>query len=64
MGPFSFIVRDRTTWVVVEVSKVQPAGEYTFEELRDQIEGQLKEQRQIERVLEELRARMLVDLRL
>jgi peptidyl-prolyl cis-trans isomerase SurA len=64
VGPFSFIVREQTTWVVVEVAKVQPAGEYTFEELRNQIEGQLKEQRQIERVLEELRERMLVDFRL
>ena len=64
VGPFSFPVRERTTWVVVEITEVQPAGEYTFEELRNQIEGQLIEQRQIERVLDRLRERMLVDFRL
>ena len=64
VGPFSFPVRERTTWVVVEVTEVQPAGEYTFEELRPQIESQLIEQRQIDRVLDALRERMLVDFRL
>jgi len=64
VGPFSFPVRERTTWVVVEVTEVQPAGEYTFEELRNSIESQLKEQRQIERVLDALREKMLVDFRL
>ena len=64
VGPFSFPVRERTTWVVVEVTEVQPAGEYTFEELRPQIESQLIEQRQMDRVLDALRERMLVDFRL
>ena len=64
LGPFSFIVRESTNWVVVEVVEVQPAGEFTFEELRSQIEAQLKEQRQLERLLDGLRERMLVDFRL
>ena len=64
VGPFSFPVRERTTWVVVEVTEVQPAGQYTFEELRNSIESQLKEQRQLERVLDALREKMLVDFRL
>ena len=64
VGPFSFPLRERTTWVVVEVTEVQPPGEYTFEELRPQIESQLIEQRQMDRVLDALRERMLVDFRL
>jgi len=64
VGPFSFPVRERTTWVVVEITEVQPAGQYTFEELRPQIESQLMEQRQLERVLDALREKMLVDFRL
>lgn len=64
VGPFPFPVRDRTAWVVVEVTDVRPAGEYTFEEMRGPIEAQLTEQRQIERIFQELRGRTYVDIRL
>ena len=64
VGPFPFPVRDRTAWVVVEVTDVRPAGEYTFEEMRGPIEAQLTEQRQIERIFQELRERTYVDIRL
>ena len=64
VGPFPYPVRDQTSWVVVKVVQVRPAGPYTFEELRPSIEQQLREQRQIERMLERLRERTLVEIRL
>ena len=64
VGPFSFVVRDRTTWVVVEVTEVKPAGQYSFEELRPQIEVQLREQQQIERILQGLREKTHISIRL
>ena len=63
VGPFTFPVRDQTSWVVVEVVEMKPAGPYTFEELKPQIEAQLTEERQIERLLVELRARTYIDPR-
>ncbi len=64
VGPFAFPIREQTAWVVVEVTDVKPAGDYTFEEVRAQIEEQLTEQKRIERLLEELRRRTYIDLRL
>src|SRR5690606_29974999 len=64
VGPFPFSVRGQTAWVVVEAAQVRPGGSWTFEELRPQIEAQLRELRQIESILAELRARTYVDRRL
>jgi peptidyl-prolyl cis-trans isomerase SurA len=63
VGPFQFPVRDQTAWVVVEVTDIRPAGPPTFEELRPQIEQQLNEERQIERILGGLRERYYVEIR-
>ena len=64
VGPFPFQAADETHYVVVEVTDVRPAGEYTFEDLRGRLESQLREQRQIERILLRLRDRIYVDVRL
>ena len=64
VGPFPFQVGGETAWVVVEVTEIRPAGRYTFEEVRSRIEAQLIEQRQIEQILEGLRERTYVDIRL
>ena len=64
VGPFTFQMGDRPASVVVEVVEVKPAGTYTFDEIKGQIEDQLTEQKQIERVLNDLRAKTHIDLRL
>jgi peptidyl-prolyl cis-trans isomerase SurA len=64
IGPFPFVIRDQTHWVVVAVPEVKPEGNWTFDEVKDLIQNQLTEQKQVERVLADLRARTHVELRL
>jgi peptidyl-prolyl cis-trans isomerase SurA len=64
IGPFSARLRgEQASWVVVLVNEVKPAGTWTFEEIKDQIEQQLTETKQIERVLENLRTKTYIDRR-
>ncbi len=60
VGPFSYPLRGATTWVIIHVVEVKPAGQYTFEELRPQIEAQIREQRLIERIVDGLRAKTFI----
>ena len=64
VGPFPFPMGGETAWVILEVTEYRPAGRYSFEEVRSRIEAQLTEQRQIEELLDELRERTYVDIRL
>jgi peptidyl-prolyl cis-trans isomerase SurA len=64
IGPFPFQIRDRVSWVVVNVTEVKAAGTWTFDEVKDLIQNQLGEQKQIQRILEELRAKTYIDIRL
>ena len=60
VGPFAFPLRGQSAWVIVHVVEVKPAGQYTFEEVRPQLEAQIKEQRMIERILDGLRAKTFI----
>lgn len=64
VGPFPFPLGAETGWVILEVTEYRPAGQYSFEEVRSRIEAQLTEQRRIEELLDELRERTYVDIRL
>lgn len=54
-GPFFAITR---------IDEVREAGEYTYEDVRAQIRANLREQKFQERILEQLRRRTYVDIRL
>ena len=64
VGPFEFPVRDQTSWVVVQVVEDKPAGDWTFDEVKSRIADQLTQQKQIDRVLDDLRAKTYVKLEL
>ncbi len=64
LGPFPYDSGGETQYVVIQVDQVRPAGEYTLDDLRDRLESQLKQQKQIERILQRLRSRAYVDIRL
>jgi peptidyl-prolyl cis-trans isomerase SurA len=51
-------------FAVVKVLEVREAGAYTLEDLRTQIAGQIRQERQQERILEELRARTYIEYRM
>lgn len=64
VGPIEFDPGDGDTrFAVVEVVEVREAGAYTFEDLRAQIASQLQQDKQRERVLEELRERTYIEVR-
>lgn len=48
---------------VVKVADIREAGEFTFEDLRDQIRGRLQQQKNLERIWEQLRSEAYVDVR-
>lgn len=65
VGPIEYQVGPGETRIaVVRVIEVREAGAYTFEDLRPQIAAQLQQEKQIERILEELRARTHIDIRM
>jgi hypothetical protein len=51
-------------WAIINVVQVREAGSYTFEDLRGQIASQLQQQKQIERLVEQLRARTHIEIRM
>jgi peptidyl-prolyl cis-trans isomerase SurA len=51
-------------FAVVKVLEVREAGAYTLEDLRPQIAAQLQQERQRERILEELKERTYIELRM
>ena len=53
-----------TRFAVVRVEEIREAGAYTFEDLRPQIAAQLQQERRIQRLLEELRERTYIDIRM
>ena len=51
-------------YAVVKVLEVREAGAYTFEDLRANIASQLQQERQRERILQDLRAKTYIDIRM
>lgn len=62
-GPIEYQnARGETRIAVVKVREVREAGAYTFEDVRPQLAQQLQRQKQIQRILDDLRARTYVEI--
>jgi hypothetical protein len=48
---------------VIQVTERLTAGDYTLDDLRDQVREQLEQRKMLETLLEELRARIYVNVR-
>lgn len=64
LGPLAANLGGQRYQVVLRVDEIREAGEFTFEDLRDQIRETLSQQKRIERVYQSLRDRMYVDVRM
>lgn len=65
VGPLRYEVGPgETRFAVVRVDEIREAGAYTFEDLRPQITARLQEEKLIERLLEQLRERTYIDIRM
>lgn len=63
LGPLDFEgAPGETHFAVVRVDEIREAGAFTFEDLRPQIAAQLQQDKQRERLLEELRARTHIEI--
>lgn len=64
-GPIEYQLPTGETRVAfLEVVEVREAGAYTFEDLRAQIAAQLQQEKQIQQMLEDLRERTYIDIRM
>ena len=68
VGPLEYTAEsgeaDDVRFAVVKVLDVREAGAYTLDDLRTQIAGQIQQELQRERILEELRAQTFVEIRM
>ncbi len=66
IGPLQITSRGQPRWAVVKVTEVRESGEYTFddEQVRSQIREQLEQEKLLDEIVEELRARTYIDIRL
>ena len=61
-GPIEYDLQGETRLAFVLVEEVREAGAYTFEDLRGQIAGALQQEKQIEQLVESLRAATYVHI--
>jgi len=65
IGPIQYQpAQGETRFAIVKVLEVREAGAYTFEDVRGQLAGQVQQQKQYERVLEDLRANTHIEIRM
>ncbi|HEX8692789.1 MAG TPA: peptidylprolyl isomerase [Longimicrobium sp.] len=64
VGPFELAEGAGTSFVVAKVTERHEAGEYTLDDVREQVRSRLVQQKQVERLLEELRGRTHVQVSL
>jgi peptidyl-prolyl cis-trans isomerase SurA len=55
VGPLEYQSQNDTRFAIVRVDEIREAGEYTFEDVRGQIAAQLQQEKQLERIIDQLR---------
>jgi len=55
LGPLEYESQNDTRFAVVRVDEIREAGEYTFEDVRAQIASQLQQEKQLDRIIQQLR---------
>lgn len=64
IGPVEFRVRGRPSVAIVHVLDLREAGSYIFEDLQDQIRQELMQRKRVAKLVEDLRRRTYVELKL
>lgn len=62
VGPLEYQSQSETRFAVVRVEDIREAGAYTFEDVRAQIASQLQQEKQLDRIIEELRSRTYIEI--
>jgi peptidyl-prolyl cis-trans isomerase SurA len=64
LGPFQTRAGNQEYFAVIRVEEVRSAGEFTFEDLREEIRNGLSNQKKLDRVLQRLRDRGYIEIRM
>lgn len=65
LGPLEYATAQGTKrYAVVKVDQIREAGAYTFEEVKSQLAQQLQQNKQIEKILADLKQRTYIDIRM
>ena len=65
IGPFGIRApNEMPKWVVLRITDVQPGGEWTLDDLRENIRAQLQQQRMLEKFVQSLREKVYLDIRI
>lgn len=64
IGPLEGQMQGNRYHIVLRVDEIRAAGDFTFEDLRDQIQQALTQQKRLERIYEKLRDATYVDIRM
>lgn len=64
IGPLEGQMQGNRYHMVLRVDEIRAAGEFTFEDLRDQIQQALTQQKRLERIYQRLRDATYVDIRM
>lgn len=64
IGPVSYEAQGLARYAVIRVLEVREGGEFSLDELRPQIRGRLQEEKLLENILEELRSKTYVQIRI
>lgn len=62
LGPLHYRTQSDDRFAVLRVERVREAGSYTFEDVKSQLAAQLQQEKQLERVLEDLRSRTYIQI--
>jgi len=64
IGPLEYDAQGVTRFAVIRILEVRDGGEFSLDELRPRIRGRLQEEKLLENILEELRSRTYVQIRI
>jgi peptidyl-prolyl cis-trans isomerase SurA len=65
LGPLEYVTgQGETRFAIVKVDRIREAGAYTFEEVKGQLAQTLRQNKQIEKILEDLKQKTYIDLRM
>ncbi|MEX2466425.1 MAG: peptidylprolyl isomerase [Gemmatimonadota bacterium] len=62
VGPLEYQSQNETRFAVVLVEQIREAGAYTFEDVRAQLASQLQQEKQLDRVIEQLRQETYIEI--
>lgn len=62
LGPLSYEGQGEQRFAVVKIEEIREAGQYTFEDVRNQLANQVQQEKQLERIISDLREQTYIQI--